>query len=125
MAWDHPWVDEMLVKWGIWVRVENRAPIASMRFDGMPPLPPSDVVRSWIPLSDLECCETDRFVGTLVDPWKSTVIVFYTSDASVESKARAVKMSTRTLYAHVRQVHQRYILWLDDRKRARALRQVA
>lgn len=115
MAWDHPWVDELLSRWGDWVRAERRQRIAQSRYSLEPPTP-SEAIRSWVPIDDLECLETDRFVTSLAEPWVRVVKAYYCSDAGVESKARSVGMSTRTFYAHVRQVHLRYLTWQEDRK---------
>jgi hypothetical protein len=123
VAFEHAWVDELLHRWGDWVKQDRRARIAQVRYDGMPP-DPSDVPRAWVPLDDLECCETDRFVTSLAEPWRGAVKVFYTSDAGAESKARSLHMSTRTLYARVRESHARYLTWSEERRakaeRARA-----
>jgi hypothetical protein len=125
MTWSHPWVDELLHRWGDWVRMEKRARLAQSRYDGMPP-EPSEVVRSWVPLDELECCETDAFVTSLAEPWRSVVNDWYLSDASVESKARSLQMSTRTLYVRVREVHQRYLRWhVERREKAEASAAVA
>lgn len=111
--WQYPHVDELLVRWGVWRRIE-RGHMCSMQFDGMPI--EDNIVRSWIPLDDLECVQTDEFVTMLEEPWRKTTFAYYTSDAGVESQARSVGCSTRTFYANIRRVHFRYILWVEKKK---------
>lgn len=78
--------------------------------DDAPPDPHKNV-----PVSDLECCETDKCVCTLNPVLKQAVQEFYCRTATpIEQKARYCGCSVKTLYRRIDESHRQIMGWLND-----------
>jgi DNA-directed RNA polymerase specialized sigma24 family protein len=77
--------------------------------DDAPPDP-----RRYVPINDLECCDTDRCVCALSPPLRKAVDEFYIRTETVERKAQYCGCSVKTLYRRIDEAHRLIMGWLND-----------
>jgi transposase-like protein len=70
---------------------------------------------SFVPLNDIECCETDKAICALPATLKEAVVVYYkrTGTTSIQI-AKRLGVSERTLFDRISQAHQRLLGILND-----------
>ena len=107
------WVDQRFTAWGCWVQMGHgmgsRGLSAAWGAVGR-----SNVRTAFVPMKSIEDSRTDDWVKSLDREDQAILLqVYCTSKTSVEH-ARALKMSTRTLYSKLHSLQQRYARRLKD-----------
>lgn len=70
--------------------------------------------RSYVPLNNLECCDTDRCVAALLDDLRQVVEVFYLRTCTVDQACADCGCSERTLYRRLNDAHVEIMGYLND-----------
>ncbi|APX75092.1 hypothetical protein DXK93_01585 [Achromobacter sp. K91] len=110
-----PWVRERLDQWGRWVL------LGTARLGGSVLAQLADAVgggakRSYVPVDSLECEITDRAVAGLPKELKDAVLVWHTSEGTMEGIAQEIGISKITLQRRLAHADKRIDEWFSRRR---------
>lgn len=110
-----PWVRDRLDQWGRWVL------LGTGRVGGSVLARLADAVGggakgSYVPVDSLECELTDRAVNVLPKEVKDTVLVWHTSEGTMEGIAQEIGISKITLQRRLAHADRRIDEWFSRRR---------
>lgn len=110
-----PWVRERLDQWGRWLLL-GTARIGSSVLGQLSEAVGGGAKRSYVPVDSLECELTDRAVASLPRELKDTVLVWHTSEGTMEGIAEEMGISKITLQRRLAHSDRRIDDWFRQRR---------
>ncbi|EJO27773.1 hypothetical protein [Achromobacter marplatensis] len=109
------WVRERLDQWGVWQQVGS----ARLRGSVLAQLAEAaggGAKRSYVPIDNLECEETDRAVSHLPKELRETVRTWHTSEGTMEGIAAGIGVTKVTLQRRLAHADRRIEEWFRQRR---------
>ena len=101
-------------RWRLGARGCSRSPYPAYNLPAQSDADDAPPRESFVPVNDLECCDTDRCVVALNPVLRDVVDVFYTLTVPIEQKCRICGCSYMTLYRRLHAAHAEIMGYLND-----------
>ncbi|WP_313064642.1 hypothetical protein [Achromobacter animicus] len=110
-----PWVRERLDQWGRWVLL-GTARLGGSVLAQLADAAGGSAKRSYVPVDSLECEITDRAVAGLPKELKDAVLVWHTSEGTMEGIAQEIGITKITLQRRLAHADKRIDVWFSRRR---------
>jgi hypothetical protein len=101
------WVELKLAQWGQWVQM-NRGLGSKGLSASWGTVGGGGHATSFVPIKSLDCSRTDDWVRSLPKESQGMLLECYCTPHTAVENARVLKMSLRTLYSRLHELHREY-----------------
>lgn len=112
------WVNQKLTAWGVWVQLDRGQGSKGMSANWGEPGGGGHHAGS-VPIRNLEASRTHDWVRSLPMPDQLILVEHYCTPRSAIAQAAKLRMSLRTLYRRLHELHCQYAALQDQRQAAR------